>query len=78
MAQKQRPSLLSLIVKAPFFIGFLALLYLLGNSLLSRIEGFGMALGFSADLLRFSSYALLALFIFLSILVLIRWLSRDD
>ena len=71
-------SLLGLIVKAPFFAGFLVLLYFLGSSLLNRIEGFGLALGFSAATLRFSSYALLALFVYLSILVLIRWLSRDD
>lgn len=78
MNRKQRPSLLSLIVKAPFFAAFLVLLYVLGSSLLSRIEGFGPALGFSAATLRFSSFALLALFICLSILVLIHWLRGDD
>ncbi len=78
MTHKQRPSPLSLIVKAPFFAGFLVFLFILGSSLLSLIEGFGTPLGFSAATRRVSTYALLALFVFLSVLVLTRYLSRND
>lgn len=78
MTTRQRPSLLSLVFKAPFFIGFIALLYVLGRSLLNRIEGFALALGFSAGLIQLSTYALLFLFAFITTLVLIRYLSRHD
>ena len=78
MTTRHRPSLLILTFKAPFFIGFLALLYMLGRSLLARIEGFALALGFSAGLLRLSTYVLLFLFALISTLVLIRCLSRHD
>jgi hypothetical protein len=78
MTTRQRPSLLTLAFKAPFFIGFLALLYVLGLSLLERIEGFALALGFSAGLLKVSTYALLFLFALITTLVLIRYLSRHD
>ncbi|MEJ2056511.1 MAG: hypothetical protein P8X39_01570 [Desulfofustis sp.] len=78
MTRKQRPSLPSLIVRAPFFAGFLVLLFFIGSSLFSRIQGFAAALDFSAMALRFSTYALLALFVVLCILVLVGYLSGND
>lgn len=78
MKTKQRPSLLILILKAPFFVGFLVILYFLGRSCIKQINGFGLALGFPAAAIRLSTYSLGFLFIFITILVLIRYLSGDD
>lgn len=78
MSTRQRSSLLASIIKAPFYAGFLYLLYLLGRSCFARIDGFGLALGFSAGFLKVSGYLLLALYLFICALVLIKLVFRDD
>ena len=54
------------------------LLYLLGQSLFARINGFALSLGFSAGFIKVSGYLLLALYLFISVLVLIKLFFRDD
>ena len=78
MSTRQRSSLLASIIKAPFYAGFLYLLYLLGQSLFARINGFALSLGFSAGFINVSGYLLLALYLFISVLVLIKLFVRDD
>ena len=78
MSTRQRSSLLASVLKAPFYAGFLFLLYILGRSCFAHITGFGLSLGFSATALKVSGYFLCALFFFVCVLVLAKLFFGDD
>ena len=75
--QKRAPLLISLL-KAPFYLGFLFLLYFLGCSGFAQINNFALALGFPAVAVKASGYMLYALFFFICAIVLINLFSRND
>lgn len=76
-AQKRYSSLVSLL-KAPFYVSFLLLLYIVGRSGFDIVNNFALSLGFSAAAVRLSGYALYALFFFICAVVLVKLFSRDD
>ena len=78
MSTRQRAALLASVFRAPFYAGFLFLLYLLGRSCFARIEGFTLSLGFSTGSIRVSGYLLYALFLFVCAIVLAKLFFRDD
>lgn len=78
MSTRQRSSLLASVFKAPFYAGFLLLLYLLGRSCFAQINGFALSLGFSAGFVKVSGYLLYALFFFVCAIVLLKLFFRDD
>ncbi len=76
-AQKRYSSLVSLL-KAPFYLGFLLLLYIVGRSGFDIVNNFALSLGFSAAAVRASGYALYALYFFICAVVLAKLFCRDD
>lgn len=74
----ERSSLLVSLLKAPFYAGFLFLLYMVGRSGFAQINNFALSLGFSATAVRVSGYALYGLFFFICAVVLVKLFSRDD
>ena len=75
--QKRAPLLISLL-KAPFYLGFLFLLYFIGRSGFAQINNFALSLGFPAVAVKASGYMLYALFFFICAIVLINLFSRND
>ena len=78
MSTRQRSSLLASVFKAPFYAGFLLLLYILGRSCFAQINGFALSLGFSAGFIKVSGYLLYALFFLACAIVLQKLFFRDD
>ena len=78
MSSQKRFSLLITLLKAPFYFGFLFLLYFLGRSGFAQINNFALSLGFPAVAVKASGYVLYALFFFICAIVLINLFSRDD
>ena len=78
MSSQKRFSLLITLLKAPFYLGFLFLLYFLGRSGFAQINNFALSLGFSATAVRVSGYALYGLFFFICAIVLVKLFSRND
>lgn len=74
----ERSSLLVSFFKAPFYAGFLFLLYIVGRSGFELINNFALSLGFSAAVIRVSGYVLYGLFFFICTIVLVKLFSRDD
>lgn len=75
--QKRAPLLISLL-KAPFYLGFLFLLYFLGRSGFAQINNFALSLGFPAGAVKASGYMLYALFFLICAIVLVNLFSRND
>ena len=78
MNPSKRPSLLRYLIRAPFYLAFLALLYFLGKSLLGRIDGFALALELPGASVKIAAYFLITLFVALCILFLVHYFSRHD
>ena len=78
MSPEKRSSLLITLLKAPFYVGFLFLLYFLGQSGFAQINNFALSLGFPAVAVKVSGYVLYALFFFICAIVLIKLFSRND
>jgi len=78
MATKKPSPLLISLLKAPFYLGFLFLLYILGRSGFAQINNFALSLGFPAVAVKLSGYLLYALFFFICAIVLVNLFSRDD
>ena len=78
MSPQKRAPLLITLVKAPFYLGFLVLLYFLGRSGFAQINNFALALGFPAFAVKASGYVLGALFFFICAIVLVNLFSRND
>lgn len=78
MSIEKRPSLLVSLLRAPFYLGFLFLLYILGRSCFAQINNFALSLGFPAVAVKASGYVLYALFFFICAIVLINLFSRND
>ena len=78
MSLQKRAPLLITLVKAPFYLGFLVLLYFLGRSGFAQINNFALSLGFPAIAVTASSYVLYALFFFICAIVLINLFSGND
>ena len=76
-AQKRYSSQVSLI-KAPFYLGFLLLLYIFGRSGIDIVNTYALSLGFPAAAVRASCYALYALYFFICAVVLAKLFCRDD
>jgi hypothetical protein len=78
MSSNKRSPLLVPLLKAPFYLGFLLLVYFLGRSGFSQINNFALSLGIPAVAVKASGYVLYALFFFICAIVLINLFSRDD
>ena len=78
MSPEKRSSLLITLLKAPFYLGFLFLLYFLGQSGFAQINNFALSLGFPAAAVKVSGYVLYALFFFICAIVLVKLFSRND
>lgn len=78
MNPKKRPSLLSYLIRAPFYVGFLVVLYFLGASCFGRLDGFALSLGLPAAAVKISAYFLIGLFAAACVLMLVHYFSRHD
>ncbi len=78
MSPPKRAPLLITLLKAPFYLGFLALLFFLGRSGFAQINNFALSLGFPAVAVKASGYVLYALFFFICAIVLVNLFSRND
>jgi predicted transporter len=78
MSTEKRPSLLVSLLKAPFYLGFLFVLYILGRSCFAQINNFALSLGFPAVAVKASAYVFSGLFFFICAIVLINLFSRND
>ena len=78
MSPEKRSSLLITLLKIPFYVGFLFLLYFLGQSGFTQINNFALSLGFPAVAVKVSGYVLYALFFFICAIVLVKLFTRHD
>jgi hypothetical protein len=78
MSTEKHPSLLVSLLKAPFYLGFLFLLYILGRSCFAQINNFALSLGFPAVAVKASGYVLYGLFFFICAIVLTNLFPRND
>jgi hypothetical protein len=78
MSPQKRSPLLITLLKAPFYLGFLFLLYYLGRSGFALINNFSLSLGFPAVAVKVSGYVLYALFFFICAIVLVKLFTRND
>lgn len=77
MSAEQKRNIIRLVLRAPLFLVFLFLFYLLGKYSIGLVEAFSLSLGYPVILVRTLSALLLIFFAFIGVLIVMSFFRNS-
>jgi len=78
MVEKRPSPILRLLLRAPFFLLFLFLFYLLGRSFLALVKGFSLSLGLSDTIVSAISASMLVFVFFIGLAIILNYIQNKS